>query len=368
MKVGVITTSRADFGIYLPLLKKLEDKNHELFLFVGGMHTSIDFGNSYLLIEKEGFTISEKLMGLLGDDSSEGIAKSMASTLEGFAKIWTKYQNKLDVVFVLGDRFEMYAAVSSIIPFNIPIAHIHGGEITLGAMDNKFRHAITMLSDFHFTSHEKHAQRVVEMTGDKRYVFNVGSLGVEGLMSQELFTKQEFYEKFSFDITQPFILTTIHPETVSLGKNEEYICQFIEAIKEVNIPVLCTLPNADTEGKIIRDALLDFANQYPEKIKCFENLGVKGYFTAMKNCSILVGNTSSGIIEAASYKKMVVNLGDRQKGRHTGENVVNVAFQKKAIIDSINELKVKDTSNIVNPYMQEGSAEKVVNILEQIIK
>jgi GDP/UDP-N,N'-diacetylbacillosamine 2-epimerase (hydrolysing) len=368
MNIGVITTSRADFGIYLPLLRKIRERNHEFFLFVGGMHTSADFGNSYLLIEKEGFAIAEKLKGLSGKDSPEGVAQSMASTLEEYARIWPKYQAKLDVVFVLGDRFEMYAAASSLIPFNIPIAHLHGGEITMGAMDNKFRHAITMLCDFHFTSHEKHAQKVEEMLGRNHNVFNVGSLGVQSLMSEELFSPQQFQEKFSFDITQQFILTTIHPETLSLGKNKEYITQFIDAIKEINLPVLCTLPNADTEGGIIREVLLDFEKKYPQKIKCFENLGFKGYFTAMKNCSLLVGNTSSGIIEAASFKKMVVNLGDRQKGRFAGANVVNVAFEKKAIVDAVHQLKNKDTSAIVNPYVQENSAEKIVDFLEKIIQ
>jgi GDP/UDP-N,N'-diacetylbacillosamine 2-epimerase (hydrolysing) len=368
MKIGIITTSRADFGIYIPLLKKIKEKGHGLFLFVGGMHTTVEFGNSYQLIEKEGFEISEKIDGLIPGSSSESIAKSMANTLSGFALLWPKYSKILDVVFVLGDRFEMYAAASSLIPFNIPIAHLHGGETTLGAMDNKFRHAITMLSDYHFTSHEKHAQKVIEMLGGDRFVFNVGSLGVEALMTQNLFSAEEFQEKFAFDISQQFILTTIHPETVSLGKNKDYIEQFIEAIKEINLPVLCTLPNADTEGGIIREALLEFEKHYPQKIKCFENLGVKGYFTAMKNCSVLVGNTSSGIIEAASFKKLVLNLGDRQKGRYVGDNVVHVAFDKKAIVDAIEVAVMRDTSNVVNPYVQENSAEKVVQILEQIMK
>jgi GDP/UDP-N,N'-diacetylbacillosamine 2-epimerase (hydrolysing) len=365
MNIGIVSTSRADFGISLPLLHKMKEKGHSVFLFAGGMHTSASHGNSYRLIEEQGFEITEKIGGLEDDDSSEGVAKSMANTIKGYAAAWTKHQNHLDVVVVLGDRFEMYAAVSSLIPFNIKIAHIHGGETTLGAIDNKFRHAITMMSDIHFTSHEKHAEKVIQMVGDKMNVYNVGALGVENLLMQALFTADEFKEKFNFDISQYFVLTTIHPETVSLGKNKGYIHQFIDAVKEFKVPVLCTLPNADTDGKIIREALLDFEKQYPTKIKCFENLGIKGYFTAMKNCMAMIGNTSSGIIEAASYKKWVLNLGDRQKGRYAPNNVIQVNFEKEAILSAFASLELRDSDEIFNPYGMGNTAEEIVKILEK---
>ena len=258
----------------------------------------------------------------------------------------------------------MYAAASSLIPFNIKIAHIHGGETTLGAIDNKFRHAITMLSDLHFTSHEQHAEKVIQMTSEKHTVFNVGAMGVENLLQQSLMTPEEFLAKFSFDISADFILTTIHPETVSLGKNKEYIAQYIEAVKELTIPVLCTLPNADSDGKIMREALLEFEREYPDKIKCFENLGIKGYFTAMKHSLLMVGNTSSGIIEAASFKKWVVNLGDRQKGRFAPSNVANVSFDKKEIVLTVSSLLKKDCSDIVNPYGKGDSSVEIVKIVE----
>jgi len=368
MNIGVITTSRADFGIYLPLLKKIKDSQHELFLFVGGMHTSADFGNSYQLIEKEGFQISEKLDGLLSGDSSSVIANSMANTLAAFAEIWPKYKNSLDVIFVLGDRFEMFAAASSILPFNIPIAHLHGGETTLGAIDNKFRHAITSLSDFHFVSHQNHAERVIQIINSNTHVYNVGALGVENLLSIEILDAEGFKSKFNFDISQKFVLTTIHPETASFGKNEYYINEFIAAVKEFDMPVLCTLPNADTEGNVIRKALLSFEREYPEKIKCFENLGIKGYLSAMKNCTVMIGNTSSGIIEAASFNKQVLNLGNRQEGRLAGENVIHVPFKKEEIIKAFSEAKKNKEVNVVNPYGAGNTAEKIMNIIENIFK
>ena len=366
MKIGVITTSRADFGIYLPLLKKIKERSHELSLFVGGMHTAAHLGNSYHFIEKEGFQIAEKIDGVVEDDSSAGIVQSMSLTMIGFSKIWKKYRGKLDVVFVLGDRFEMYAATSSLIPFNFKIAHIHGGETTLGAIDNKFRNAMTMLSDLHFTSHEKHALKVAQMKGGGEGVYNVGALGVENLLSQQLLDKAVFFEKFKFSIARDYILCTIHPETVALGNNKFFIEQFIEAVKEVGVPLLCTLPNADTEGVIIRQALLEFEKHFPEKIKCFENLGIAGYLTAMKNCTMMLGNTSSGIIEAASFHKGVINLGDRQKGRYAPENVLHVPFNKEAILVAVKTLLSQENNWGVNPYEKSNSAEEIVKILETV--
>ncbi len=366
MKIGVITTSRADFGIYLPLLNKIKESEHHLMLFAGGMHTASHFGNSHQLIEEAGFIIGEMVDGISTDDSPFGLCESMALTLAGFSAVWKKYADELDVVFVLGDRFEMYAAASSIIPYNIIIAHLHGGETTLGAIDNKFRNAISMLSDYHFVSHEKHAEKLVQMTGDSARIFNVGALGVENLLGQSLMSTDAFFEKFKFDISKDYILTTIHPETVSAGKNVHFIDEYIAAVKEIDIPVLCTLPNADTEGSVLRAALLDFEKQFPQKLKCFENLGIVGYFTAMKNCLIMLGNTSSGIIEAASYQKWVIDLGDRQKGRFAPSNVVHVPFDRKEIVRNVQSLRTTDVNVSQNPYGKGNTAEQILGILETV--
>ena len=196
MNIGIITTSRADFGIYIPLLNQIKRQGYQYFLFVGGMHTAEQFGLSYKLIEKEGFEIAEKIEGLINDDSQEGVAISMANSLSGYGKIWRKYKDQLDVVFVLGDRYEMYAATSSLVPFNIPIAHLHGGETTLGAIDNKFRHAITMISDFHFPSHEVNAEKIAQMTDTSQNIFNVGALGIEGMIQLPTLTHSEFFNQF----------------------------------------------------------------------------------------------------------------------------------------------------------------------------
>lgn len=365
MNIGIITTSRADFGLYLPLLKKIEaDDSLNYYLFVGGMHTSPEYGNSYQYIEKS-FKISEKLYGLPKGNSPEGIANSMGETTSSYAKIWENYQF-LDLIFCLGDRFEMFAAVSSIIPFNIPIAHISGGEVTLGAIDDKFRNALTTLSTFHFTATDDYAENVKRIIGSDRFVFNVGSLGNEAALAAPLMSESEFEANYGVNVAEGFVLTTYHPETVSLN-NEQYINELIEAFKEIPLQVLITLPNADTEGKLIRDRLLDLEKDVPDKVKCFENLGQLGYYSAMKHCSLMIGNTSSGIIEAGAFNKWVINVGDRQKGRLTGDNVIHVPNDRASIVKTYHQITKSNKQRFSNPYHlaeRESSAE----IIKQLKK
>ena len=366
MNIGFITTSRADFGIYLPLLQKIDESpNHNYFIFAGGMHTSERFGNSWKLIEEQGFQVHEKPITLLDDDSPFGISNSMGITFQKYAGIWESYQSKLDLIFALGDRFEMFAATASVTPFNIPIAHLHGGETTLGAIDNKFRNTITALSDFHFASHEKHAKKTTEICGSEKNVFSVGALGLDTILNTKLFSAEEFQDNFQFDISEPFILTTYHPETIALN-NEDKIQALISALKQLPETVLCTLPNADTEGMVIRNALLEYEKQHLEKIRCFENLGQKGYLTAMKNCTFMLGNTSSGIIEAASFSKPVVNAGDRQKGRIAGENVIHVKNNTEAILAGAEKARTMNGQIFENLYGDGNAAEKIMAILDEL--
>ena len=365
MTIGFITTSRADFGIYLPLIRLIEE--HPTFnylIFTGGMHTSSKFGNSYQLIEKNyQLDIAEKLISLEDDDSPSGIVQSMANTTAAYGKIWKKYKSELDLLFVLGDRFEMFAAVASTIPFNIPIAHLHGGETTLGAIDNKFRHAITAMSDYHFTSHQSNADRVAQIVNSKEQVYNVGAMGIDAAKKVALYSSKEFQEKFDFDISKPFFLTTYHPETVDL-RNDVFVNELIEAFKIIKIPVLNTLPNADTQGNLIRQAFLKFEKEYPHLIKNHENLGQRGYLSAMSNCMMMVGNTSSGIIEAGAFKKQVVNIGERQSGRLDNSNIIHVPNDRNAIVQGFYDAQKLDLTNFENPYGTGNSAEKIMKILQ----
>jgi len=368
MNIGFITTSRADFGIYLPLLKSIQaEQKMNYLLFVGGMHVMEKYGNSYQSIKKEGFEITEKLAPLSQGDSPKDIAVSIGGTSKSYGTIWKKYKSKLDLVFVLGDRYEMFAATASLIPFNIPIAHIHGGEVTLGATDNKFRNAITSLSDYHFTSNENHALNVKQITLNNENIFNVGALGVEAALKSKLINKEEFEKKYNVNINNGFILTTFHPETVSLN-NYTKITELINSFKEIPLKVLCTLPNADTEGGVIRNELLNYEKENPTKISCFENLGQIGYYSAMHYCSIIIGNTSSGIIEAASFNKMVINLGERQKGRLSGKNVIHSPLIKEKIIENFNNFCTKKTISFDNPYGNKDTSKKIIKILQSKIK
>ena len=366
MKIGFITTSRADFGIYLPLIRLIE--RHPVFnylIFAGGMHTSEKFGNSYQLIENNyQLQIAERLVSLVDEDNSHGITQSMSNTTAAFGKIWYKYKEELALAFVLGDRFEMFSAVASTIPFNIKLAHLHGGETTLGAIDNKFRHAITAMSDYHFTSHQKHAERVHQIINATEKVYNVGAMGIDTAMKADLMTSIEFFEKFKFDISKPYFLTTYHPETVDL-QNEKFVYELTSAFKTLKIPILCTLPNADTQGNIIREAFLQLEKEQPQLIKCFENLGQRGYLTAMKHCEMMIGNTSSGIIESGAFQKPVLNVGNRQKGRMAGKNVLHVPNEQNAILAGYQRAKSLDLTNFVNPYGTGNTAERILIILEK---
>lgn len=368
MTIGFITTSRADFGIYYPLLQLIKkSKRHKYIIFAGGMHTAKRFGYSYKYIEDAGFIVHEKLDTMLEDDSPLGISLSMGCTLTEYAKVWERYKSKLDIVFVIADRFEMLAAASSLIPYNIKLAHLHGGESTLGLIDEKCRHAISAISDIHFTSNARYSMRVKSIAGNNKHIYTVGALGIDNIKQLPLYTKEEFLSLFDFDISQPYILTTYHPETINLGTNKKNIKQFIRALKAMPERILCTLPNADTEGMTVRNLLLEFEQNAPQKIKCYENLGQRGYLTALKHSVMMAGNSSSGIIEAASYHKPVINVGDRQKGRLCGKNVFHSTAQFENIIKQYHLAKKAVGKKFTNPYGDGKTAPRVLSILERAL-
>jgi len=367
MNIGFISTSRADFGIYRPLIDRIiETEGLNYLLFIGGMHTTNRFGNSWKLIEGYGYEIAERLSPLDDNDNQEGIAKSMGETLISYGRIWDKYKSQLDLIIVLGDRFEMFAAVASVIPFNIPIAHLHGGEETKGAIDNKFRDAISVLSDIHFTSTENHCKKVKNLTASEQ-VYNVGSMGIEAALSVDLIEENEFEQKFKVSISEGFILTTYHPETIALN-NEEKIEELIQALKEIPVKVLCTLPNADTEGTVIRNKFIQYEREFPEKIVCFENLGQLGYYSAMAYCKMMIGNTSSGIIESAAFNKMVIDVGNRQEGRERGRNVINVPNKREEIINAYRQFNPKKSASFDHPFGKGNTSFEILEILSQLTK
>lgn len=364
MKIAILTSSRADYGIYRPLIKKLLEFDFKVEIIVFGTHLSQKFGHTIDEILQDGFEIFKKIETIPINDSPIDISTSMSHTMREFSNFWS--ENHYDLIFTLGDRYEMAAAVFSSIPFNLNIAHIHGGEVSAGAIDDKFRNIITLIAKLHFTSTQEHAKNVMALIKSDQNVFNVGALGLENISNIPLFTKQEFLKKFGFPLNNP-ILSTIHPETVNLEFNEKNILEYIEAMQVIEDDLVFTLPNADTYGLRIRELLYKHLSKRP-KTYIVESLGTRGYFTCLKHCLMLIGNTSSGIIEAASFNKYVINLGDRQKGRATSENVISIQFNSKEIIQNYNKIKLNKIYSGTNIYGEGKVSEKIIKILKTKMK
>lgn len=367
MKVGILTSSRADFGIYLPLLKKLfDDDFFEPEIIAFGTHLSEKFGYTITEIINQGFPVKHQLSTLPADDSPMEISMAIGETIKTFARFWN--YNNFDLVFALGDRFEMFAAVSAASPFNIRFAHIHAGETTLGAIDNAYRHCISLLSTYFFVSTEEYKKRVTEIVQKPENVFNVGSLSIDNLSTLNFYTVAEMKNKFDIDLTLPTILSTFHPETVSHKKNKQYVKELIDAFQELNgkYQIVLTMPNADTEGLMIRHKLEKFAENNPN-IKLIESFGMKGYLSCMKHCLFLLGNTSSGFVEAAWFPKNVINLGDRQKGRIETSNIHTVPIETNSILKAVRIIENSPAkSSVKNIYGDGNTAEKIILKIKEI--
>lgn len=362
MRVGVLTSSRADYGIYLPLLRRMkEDTFFELELLVFGTHLSEKFGMTVKQIEMDGFKIGARIETAPESDHPGDISGSMAKTISGFANPWKK-QN-YDLLFALGDRYEMFAAVASSVPFIIPVAHLHGGETTLGAIDNVFRHSISCMSKIHFTATEIYKKRVIEITGSDKNVYNVGALSIDSIKGLILLTIDEFTKKYGIDLSVPTILVTFHPETVEIDKNEKYIGELLGAMKELKqYRFVITMPNADTMGLMIRRALNKFIDEN-DNATGIESFGSPGYLSCMCHCSMMLGNTSSGFIEAFYFQKPVINLGNRQKGRIITPNIFNSPIEKNAILSSISKAEQFEPQKQEQIYGNGNATEKIIDIL-----
>lgn len=365
MKIGVLTSSRADYGIYFPLLNEIKKDNFfNLEIIAFGSHLSIKHGYTLDNIEKDGYDTIHKIISLEDDDSEKGIVVSYGKTILEFSNFWEN--NYYDLVFCLGDRFEMSAAVQASIPFGIKLAHIHGGETTLGAIDNIYRHQITLASDIHFVTTADNMVKVKNLKGTSEKIYDVGSLSLNNIDKFKPIKKLIFLDKFKIP-NDSFALVTFHPETVSTNDNLLYVKEMKNALTSLSekINIIITMPNADTLGSLYRNELKDLKIKNPGTVFLIENFGKINYFNAMYYAAILIGNTSSGIIEAASFNKYVVNVGNRQKGRSFGENVYNVSFKSNDIINSTYNLLNKNNFNGPNIYFKENPAQKIIEILKK---
>jgi GDP/UDP-N,N'-diacetylbacillosamine 2-epimerase (hydrolysing) len=366
MKIGILTSSRADYGIYRPLLEKLAgDKRFELFVIAFGMHLQEKHGKTIGEIERDAFGKIVTVDGMPSGDSRKEIAKGYGELIKSFSSFW--FENKYDCVLTLGDRWEMSAAVQASIPFELQLAHIHGGETTLGATDNIYRHQICLASSLHFTAAQEFTERVVEITKESQRVYTVGSISLESIETMSLPSWEQVSKSFNIPFNR-FILVTVHPESVNANRNQKYAEEIFNALTTIakSHCLLITKANADVMGSIFNEKLEELAADNPEKVRLVASLGKDNYFTTMRQCDFLLGNTSSGIIEAASFGKWVINLGDRQKGRLRSDNTLDISFDHDEILEALNQLESRDKFTGINKYVQEGTTDKIVKALLEL--
>tara|TARA_B110000003_G_scaffold215536_1_gene214931 strand:- start:2788 stop:3912 length:1125 start_codon:yes stop_codon:yes gene_type:complete len=368
MKIGVLTSSRADFGIYHPLLVKMvNDDFFKISLIVFGMHMSKKHGLTYKEIESYGYDIKHKLNIKMEGDSPFHISTLVGDINNQFSLFWKNNKNKFDLVFCLGDRFEMFAAVISGLPFGIKYVHFHGGETTLGAIDDVYRNSISLASKFHFTATSNFSKRLNFLLNKKNNIYNIGSLSLDNIKTFKTLSIAELKSLYNIDFDNKTILVTIHPETVdylNINKHSKIIIDTLKTISK-DFQIIITLPNADTFGSIVRSLFISELKNY-KSIFLLENLGKLGYFSALKYCSMLIGNSSSGVIEAASFNKYVINVGKRQDGRVKSDNTFDVPFNKELILNKIEYIKEnKYFYSGKNKYYKKNSVNKVISILKK---
>lgn len=365
MKIGILTSSRADYGIYLPLLQKMKnDSFFEMEIIAFGTHLSKGHGYTLNDIIKDEYGCIHTISSLISNDDEQSIATSYGLTILKFADFWENY--KFDLVFCLGDRFEMSAAVQAGIPFGVKFAHIHGGETTLGAIDNVYRHQISLACSLHFTAADVFSERIESLIDSPESIFTVGSLSLNNIKNFIPIEKATFFETFAMP-NEEFALITFHPETIALQDNVKYALEMKNALTVISkkMILVITMPNADTQGSIYREAIQKLKNELPNRILLIENFGKANYFSAMYYARILVGNTSSGILEAASFGKYVVNVGDRQKGRAQSNNVLNCDFEENAIIKYVNEAANLKSYTGENIYFKQGVVDNIIKIVKK---
>ena len=368
-KICFITGTRAEYGLLSRLMKMVQDDaDTQLQIIATNMHLSPKYGNTYQEIEKDGFTIDRKIPIIDDNDKDSAVTtvKSMAKALAGFADAYDEL--KPDMVVVLGDRYEILAAATAALIERIPIAHLYGGEITEGAYDDAIRHSVTKMSHLHFTSCEEYRHRVIQLGEQPDHVFNVGSIGVENIKMLPLMSKDEIEKEIGFAIDNHTILVTYHPVTLGNRTAKEDIEDFIAALEEKkNLRIIFTMPNSDTGGQAIVEAINAFADKNPQRAKAFKSLGVLRYLSVMRQVAAVVGNSSSGLVEVPSFGIPTLNIGDRQKGRMAADSVFNCKTDKQAVLKGLDIVMSEEfrqkAAVIHNPYDKEGTAQAIFKVI-----
>lgn len=362
-KICVVTGSRAEYGLLYWLLKEIQgDTELELQMVVTGMHLSPEFGLTWRQIADDGFVINRKVEMLLSSDTPVGISKSMGLGLIGFADALNDLQP--DILVVLGDRFEIFAAAQAAMNLRIPIAHIHGGELSEGAVDDVIRHALTKMSHLHFTATETYRRRVIQLGEHPERVFNVGAPGLDNVYRLPLLGRQAFEEAIGFKLGVRNVLVTFHPVTLENATAAEQFGQLLQALDSFDdVHIIFTYSNADADGRVIATLIEDYRARHPQRVAAFVSLGSLRYLSAMRYVDAVVGNSSSGILEAPAFKIPTINIGDRQRGRLWASSVMHCPPEAAAIRETLSNVwsgKLRDfLTQVKNPYGDGGASGKI---------
>lgn len=371
-KICIVTATRAEYGQLKPLIQKIfQCDEMSLRLVVTGTHLSPEFGLTYREIEKDGYPISSKVEMLLSSDTSVGITKSMGIALIGFADYFDS--DRPDVVIILGDRYEMLMVASAAMIARIPIAHLHGGELTEGLVDEAIRHSITKMSQLHFTATEEYRNRVIQLGEQPETVFNVGSLGTENIKTLELLKKEKIEELLGFHFLNRTIIVTYHPVTLENHSSESQFANLLRVIdKYKEIFVIFTKANADTNGRIVNQMIDQYTDENGERCVAFESLGQLKYLSVLQFVQVVVGNSSSGITEAPSFGIPTVNIGDRQRGRVCAESIINcgnsVQEIELALVQALSPEFQERTKKTKNPYEGNDTSNRIIGIIGKAIQ
>jgi UDP-N-acetylglucosamine 2-epimerase (non-hydrolysing)/GDP/UDP-N,N'-diacetylbacillosamine 2-epimerase (hydrolysing) len=368
-KICVVTGSRAEYGLLSRLMRLIkEDPTLTLQIIATNMHLSPEFGHTYKEIEKDGFQIDRKVEMLLSSDTANATTKSVGLATIGFADAYEDL--KPDLLLVLGDRYEILAAVTAALFYKIPVAHLHGGEITEGAYDDAIRHAITKMSHLHFTSTGTYRKRVIQLGEDPNRVFNVGSIGIDNIMHLQLLSKNELEESLNFQFGEKCVLVTFHPVTLESNTAEEQIDNLLYALESIDdLRIIFTLPNSDTNGRVIVNRINQFVEKNRNRSIAFASLGQIRYLSVMQFINAVIGNSSSGIIETPSFGIPTLNIGARQQGRLRADSVIDCDPNRKEIKEKLNivlsaSFKEK-CATILNPYQKDNTVMEILSSLKE---
>ncbi|MGV8058383.1 MAG: UDP-N-acetylglucosamine 2-epimerase [Smithellaceae bacterium] len=369
-KICIYTSTRAEYGLLQGVLREIEaTPTLQLQILASGMHLSPEFGMTIQEIKADGFKPDEAIEILLSSDSPMAICKSMGLAMISYGEAIQRLRP--DMVLLLGDRFETFCMAATAQVCRVPLAHIHGGETTEGAVDEAFRHSITKMSHLHFASCEEYRQRIIQLGETPDRVFNVGALGVENIRRMSLMGRNELAESIGFNLEKPYFLVTFHPVTLEKNASKRQIQSLLDALDAFSeFKVIFTKANADTDGRIINRLIDEYAKKQPERCFVAASLGSLRYLSSMKYASAVIGNSSSGILEAPSFEIPTVNIGDRQKGRVKAKNIIDCESAASAIASSISKALSMEFQGVLklakNPYEQVNTACRIVSAIAEV--